>query len=301
MEFHVKNGNNVSDLQLTLARKIINLVSEEAYPVDTHIREVDLTERFSVSRTPVRAALNYLADCGIVEKRTNRGYFLIVETGKYSELPMHLPQKNDDKICETIARDWFEGHITEQVSETEIRRRYELGRLTASKILQKMAEEGIMSRLPGYGWRFEPTLNTAAAHDESYDFRILTEPSAILMPTFRPAKGAIKNLRARHEAVLNSKRTKWNISFLFSIDVDFHNFIAECSGNRFIISAIARQNRLRRLVEYVSLIDKGRWHASCREHLDILDAIQGGKIKTAARLMARHLTKAKEMGPSFEK
>lgn len=293
------NPRALSDLQLKLARQIIHLIGEQPLHAGAHLREEDLAKRFKVSRSPVRAALNFLAGLGAVEQQTNRGYFLLKTAEECADISLELPQAGDDQICERIARDWFAHRIAEEISETEIRRRYDLGRITASRILQKLSDEGVIARSPGYGWRFEPTLNTPSAHDESYDYRIMTEPAAILLPSFALNSAAADHLRARHEAVLNDKKGRRDISFLFEIDADFHNFVAACSGNRFVVKAIERQNRLRRLVEYASLIDAGRLQDSCREHLVILDALQARDRKTASRRLAEHLRKAKAAGPSY--
>jgi len=288
-----------SDLQLKLARQIITLIGEQALPVGTHLKELELADRFHVSRSPVRATLDYLESLDMVERRENRGYFLKKNAQDCEDLPFNFPKSSDDKICELIARDWFEDKISREVSETEIRKRYNLGRLTASRILQKLTDQGVVSRQPGYGWRFEPTLNSQAAHDDSYDFRMLMEPGSILLQTFKLNKVAAKRLRGRHNRVINSKDTPRDISELFELDVDFHTFVAECSANRFIIDAIARQNRLRRLVEYMSLTDPGRMAESCLEHLRILDALERDKTRLASQLMADHLQSARALGPSF--
>jgi len=293
------NSQSASDLQLKLARKIINMVGAQSLEAGAHLREEELAKRFKVSRSPVRATLNFLKSLGVVEQKTNRGYYLLKNGEEYSDVSLGLPQTSDDQICEKIGRDWFERTLDKEISETEIRRRYNLGRSTASRILQKLSDEGVISRSPGYGWRFEPTLDTPSAHDESYDFRIINEPAAILLPSFRLKLSVAGHIRARHDSIVNSKNGHADVSILFKFDAEFHEFIAECSGNRFLIAAIVRQNKLRRLVEYTSLIDTGRLQESCREHLGILDALQAGDKKAAAKLMLEHLKKAKAAGPPY--
>lgn len=295
----IATPKTVSDLQLRLARKMIDMIGERSLPAGTHLREEDLAKHFKVSRSPVRGTLNLLASLGVVERRVNRGYFLLKNGDEYTDISLGLPQTSDDQICEKIARDWFERKLDREISEAEVRRRYDLGRSTASRILQKLSDEGVISRSPGYGWRFEPTLDTPSAHDESYDFRIMNEPAAILLPSFQLNLTIADHIRSRHEATLNANGGSGDISILFGMDAEFHEFIAQCSGNRFLIAAITGQNRLRRLVEYASLTDTGRLQDSCLEHLAILDALQSDDRKRAARLMREHLRKAKNAGPSY--
>ncbi len=293
------NTGSVSDLQLNLARKIIHLIGEQSLEAGTFLREEELARRFKVSRSPVRSTLKFLYDLDVLDQQANRGYFLKKDGAELAASTLDLPQTGDKKICERIGRDWFEGKIPRELSETEVRRKYKLGRSTAARILQKLSDEGVISRLPGYGWQFEPTLDTLSAHDESYEFRIINEPAAILLPNFKLNKAQAQLIRSRHNSVLANKQTDEDISLLFDIDVQFHEFVSGCSGNRFLLATIVRQNRLRRLVEYASLIDTGRLQGSCKEHLAILDALEADEMKLASRLMAEHLQKAQAFGPSY--
>ncbi|MFU1476374.1 GntR family transcriptional regulator [Roseovarius sp. C7] len=290
--------NSKSDLQVRLARRLLQLVADGELAPGSHLREVELSERFGVSRTPVRATLSFLEGLGALEKQANKGFF--VKSGNETALQLigQLPKEDDEKVKEQIAKDWFDGKISREVSEGEIRNRYNLGKMTASRVLAALAEEGIMSRMPGYGWQFEPTLNSAAVHDESYDFRMILEPEAIQSPGFAydPVKGAA--LRLRHQKILNS-RQKPDLGEIIRLDEEFHEFIAQCSGNRFVAQCIAHQNRLRRLMEYHSLIDAGRLTGSCMEHIEILDHLAAGEHNRAADIMREHLHKAKEAAPEF--
>ena len=289
-----------SDLQIKLAREVINLAVEGKLSEGDHLREVDLSERFGVSRTPMRATLNFLVESGMAEKRTNRGFFWSGTKSQCRSFLNKLPRTDEEVLCEKIAKDWFDGRIDREVSEALVRKKYELGRLTAQRILTKLSDQGVVSRMPGYGWQFEPTLNTSAAHDESYDFRTVIESSAILSDAFVYRRQAGDEMKHRHESALKRGASKRNLVELFRLDADFHNFIAECSSNRFVVQAIQHQNRLRRLLEYNSLIDAGRMKESCEEHIAILESLEAGDQEEAAVRMREHLQKARAAGPEFE-
>ncbi len=291
---------STSDLQLRLARKIVKRIHEGSIEYGQHLREIELSEDLGVSRTPVRAVLSYLTSLGLVEKRENRGFFVVANKEDCLPFLQEMPKTDDEQIKEMIAKTWFEGDISKEVSEGEIRKRFSLGRSTAQRILNGLAEEGIISRMPGYGWQFEPTLNTAKAHDESYDFRMIIEPGAIVSSGFRYKAKAGAALKERHQRIVQQSEMEIATAELFGLDADFHSFIAECSQNRFVIQAINQQNRLRRLLEYNSLVNTGRFVASCLEHLEILDALQTGQNKNAAVAMKKHLKKAKDAGPDFQ-
>lgn len=287
-----------SDLQVRMARRLLQLIADGELKPGDHLREIELSEKFAVSRTPIRATLGFLEGLGALEKVANKGFFVSANESVALKTIEDLPQEDDEKLKNQIRKDWFDGNFPQEVSEGEIRTRYDLGKMTASRVLAALAEEGIISRMPGYGWQFEPTLNTVAAHDESYDFRMIVEPEAIMSEGFAFDTDKASILRKRHEQVLKQKR-KPILAEIIRLDEEFHEFIAQCSKNRFVAQAVAHQNCLRRLMEYHSLIDAGRLTGSCLEHIEILDHLEAGEQQKAAETMRLHLRKAKEAAPEF--
>lgn len=292
-------NNPASGLQLQLAGKIARAISEGAIKKGDHLRETALSEMLRVSRSPVRAALGLLLNADLVQSQANRGFFVTADKAACEAFLETLPKTDDEKVKEMIARDWFEGNISKEMCEGDIRKRYGLGRLSTQRILNSLSDDGVVSRMPGYGWQFQPTLNSSQAHDESYDFRLVVEPQCILIPTFRFDSAAGFALRERHMRVIHFSEVARSAADLFALDEDFHNFIAKCSGNRFLIQAVLQQNRIRRLLEYSSLLNTGRLKGSCLEHLEILNELERGDLKKAAYAMTGHLQKAKDAGPNF--
>ncbi len=70
-----RSGNNV-----TLKDEVVRLIEEEiisgALPPGTHLDEVQLSQRFGLSRTPLREALAQLRSSGLVEGRARTGTFV---------------------------------------------------------------------------------------------------------------------------------------------------------------------------------------------------------------------------------
>ena len=206
-----------------------------------------------------------------------------------------LPLEDEEQIRERIARDWFEGRIPREISENSFRSRYGLGKMTLSRVLSVLSDEGIISRMPGYGWQFEPTLNSLAATTPLTSVPGRAGRHAAVSFVY-DAIGAAA-IRARHERILSDEQH--SLSELFRLDEEFHLFIAGCSHNSFVVQAVAQQNKLRRLLEYESLIDMGRLNSSCQEHVAILDALDVGDRGRAAEAMRQHLRAAKAAAPKF--
>lgn len=287
-----------SKLQADLAGQIVDHIRRHRLPVGHHFTELGLVEEFKVSRTPVRAALRHLADLGILETQPRRGFFLKLPSdaiewtgggGRADEL---------EDLYLAIAADRMKGNVDGEVSEADLMRRYGVPRGTLIRALNRMAQDGIVERKMGHGWQFMPTLNSDAAHDESYRFRLLVEPAGLLEPTFTLDRAWARQVREAHEKVMSGEITPTAMEF-FDINAEFHDFVAACSGNRFIHQSVQNQNRLRRLLSYNWSYGQDRVVDSCREHLEILHALERGDQEWAAALMRRHLTVSSKERPEF--
>lgn len=286
-------GKAPSELQLKMARSILEYLCRHGMNAGNHLTELELVDEFQVSRSPIRGALAYLAEKGIVERRPNRGFFLKVSSHELGPDGLNLPETTEEKLLVSIAGDWFENRVPRSFSEAEFRRRYELGRMAASRVLLKLSADGIITRNRGHGWQFEQTLNTRATYDESYAFRMVVEPAAIRSSSFELDRGLAEMSRRHHDAVLNASSQATAPGTLTSIDAAFHRLLGISSRNRFFLAVIERQNSLRRIMEYAS---RSREHLleSCVQHMDILSALERGDRDEAAVLMRHHLESARE-------
>jgi len=284
-----------------LARRILQIAQRDALTAGAHLPEVKLAERLGVSRSPVRAALALLQARGVVTLAPNQGYFLAHDAGSAAFAAVELPESNEEAIYRDLVRARFANLIPQQIAVADVMRRYDCDRATATRVLSQMSEEGVVERSPGRGYVFGPVLNDAAAYNESYRFRLLVEPAAVLEPGFRPDPRRMKSLRARHLELLEAGVEKVPVAELFEVDADFHEAIGDFCGNRFLAHAIRLQTRLRRLSEYENYNDRERLSESCREHLAILDALEAGDHRRAAELLRRHVEVSQEVRPNFDK
>ena len=284
-------GRTPSEVQLKLARTIVEYLCRNDMNPGNHVTEQELVEEFRISRSPVRAALAYLAERGVCEQRPNRGYFVKLDGHSLRKLSLEMPTTAEEKLLGAIARDWFAKKVPQSFSEAEFCRRYDLGRSVATRVLFKLSEDGVISRNRGHGWRFESTLNTQETRNESYAFRVIVEPAAILSPSFELDRGAADLCRRHHELVLDPGPVETPLSTLSDIDVGFHRMIAVSSRNRFFGAAIERQNTLRRMTAYANS-NKARMIGSCVEHMEILAAIERDEREEAAELMRHHIVSA---------
>ncbi len=282
-------ASKVNDLSTNLAMQIVALVRSKDLPVGSHVTEQTIVDAFNVSRSPVRKAMAFLAEMGILRSEKNRGYFLQKTGRALDRLAASSPPANGDSRYLQVADDRLRGSLGEHVTEAEIMRRYDLTRMQAQQILHRMAREGLVTRKPGRGWMFQPILDTGEAHNQSYRFRMIIEPAAVLEPTFKIDKEAFARVRREQQAMLSGDMMRVSRARVFQIGAEFHETIVACSGNRFLLDAIRRQNQLRRLIEYKGNVDRSRLVKQCQEHLKLLELLESGDRPAAAAFLRRHL------------
>lgn len=287
-----------SDLQIQLAHQVLESLSARAAKNGEHVSEAKFAEKLGVSRSPVRSALDLLVSRSILVKEPNRGYFLATDAASLEPELIDLPDSSEDELYRKIAADRLAGELGEHVSEADLMRRYETSRGFLKRVLLRLSDDSLIERAPGHGWRFQPALMTEDAHDESYAFRLLVEPASFDQPTFTVDTAALAQARMKHEKLMQSADDV-SIRSLVEMNADFHEMLAAFSNNRYILSAMQSQNRLRRLMEIKGLVAPERVKQSCEEHLEIIAALEDGDVALAQVLLRRHLTIASRLKLAF--
>jgi DNA-binding GntR family transcriptional regulator len=211
--------NGPTSLQLKLASKVVDSLIESKAPLGHHLREQALASQFHVSRSPIRGALKYLQQTGVLVARSNLGYILVRPIERLERLSTELPKADDETLYERIIGERFRGKLEDTFMEAEFLRRFEVSRATLRRVLLRLAEDGLIQRNVGHRWSFIPAIVSEQSHDESYRFRLLIEPTGLLEPTFSADKDRIARSRARHQAIIERKASARDF---FSTNADFH-------------------------------------------------------------------------------
>ena len=287
-----------NELALQLSERILRHCHEQALAKGERLTERKLAEEFDVSRSPIRSALRVLEDRGLIA-RSAGGYTLAVDAETLGTLSFGAPPNAAEDLYVRVLRDRFAGHLGEHVSEADLIRRYDVTRGTLNKALMRLNQEGYLTRSPGRGWTFAPTLASVEAYRESYEFRLAIEPAALNSPNYRVDKSKVEQLLARHHALLEGGPSKVSSVEWFAIDAELHEMLVGFSGNQFFIQAMRTQNQLRRVVEIESFYADERVRDSFDEHVSILNALLADDRTWAATLLTRHLKLASESTEVF--
>ncbi len=293
-------GGMTRSLRTEIAARILDHVRERRLPRGQHLPEQALADLFRVSRAPVRAALKTLEQEGLVRLQPNRGFFLETDAATLESAAPPAADTADEAEDEPylrVAADRLNGQLPERVAENELIRRYGFTRNTAVKIMARVASEGWAERLPGRGWQFLPVLSSREAYENGYRFRTAIETAALQEPTFRIVPQELARLRAEQRALLDGGTIRLPRTRLFQANAGFHEVMVGWCGNPFFIDALRRVNQVRRLLEYVTA-DRSRLVRQCSEHLELLDLLSAGEIRTAAAFLRVHIEGARRIKAS---
>lgn len=282
-----------SGLVPVLAGRVLEFLTRGEHAVGDRLTEQALADELGVSRSPIRKALQYLEELGALGSNPNRGFFVAKDAAELRKIRVPTDTESDEAVYMRLAEDRLTGAVAEEVSESELMERYELTRLQVQRVLNRMARENLVDRKPGRGWLFRPVLDTVSSHRESYRFRMIIEPAAILEPTFKVDLALFEKVRRQQMQLLDGGIERWTAAERFRAGSDFHEAIMACSGNRFLIDALRNVNQLRRVIEYHSQTgsseDRARMRRQCEEHLSLLDLLEAGERMEASHALRQHL------------
>lgn len=293
---------SATPLGIEIAQQILIRARREDWQAGTPLVERALAADFGVSRSPVRAALRLLESKGVVGRSADSRALVLTRAAEEVsavEVNADLPSTDLERTYLAIVRDRFSQALPEHVSESDLMRRYDVSRATLRNALLRLMQEGLAERRRGHGWQFMPMIDSVEADRESYEFRMAIEPAGLRSSSFKADPRWLEKARGEHERMIAGGIREVSGAEFFELNAEFHEMLARFSGNRYILEAVRKQNRLRRAAEYESFPFSERMLRSCREHLAILDALLGGDRELAANLMIHHLAVSRKGGLPF--
>jgi DNA-binding GntR family transcriptional regulator len=277
-----------------LAKQIVGRARREGWALRHHLTESSLVEAFQVSRSPVRAALKLLAEQGILQAERHRGYFLAVDQEDLARVHLEVPLTDVEMVYSRLIEDRMSGALSGEIHQKSLLARYNVTRPQLLSAIERMESEGLLVRNRSRGRSFLPVIEDLRSEEASLDFRLMVEPSSILLAGFSVDYEALVRMRHSHLDLKHNIADGHLIpTQVFEVDAVFHQTIAGFSNNSFVIQAIQHHNHMRRVVEYRGYGDGKRIAAWIPEHLRVIDALERHRYQIAAEHMATHLKNGK--------
>jgi len=206
-----------------------------------------------------------------------------------------------DYVYQQIRKGIFEKRLKsgQRLPEIAAAKEYEVSRTPVREALRRLASEGLVQIVPGWGACLVPP--TREEIIDTYEVRENLEVMAI-----RKASALITPLqicRLQEQIDAEGKTfTDRNLEEYLNVNDAFHTIIAESSGNSTLIDYI--KNILSRtyvqMLFFESFFDFDT-NPSLDEHITILDALKNHNTEECVRLMKEHIQHSMEALKTEEK
>ncbi|NBB46975.1 GntR family transcriptional regulator [Rhizobium sp. CRIBSB] len=280
-----------------LAQKILDYASERGMAPGERLAEQALASHCNVSRTPIRKALQVLAERDLVIADADGGYVLSIDPMMVARLDDADEKDGDPEVYSAILRDLAAGRIGEAQTVVALQRRYDVSRQTVQNALQKLSEDNLAERGAGQQWLLKQFALGADAVAKSYEFRLATEPLALTLPDFRRDLPALTSLRQSMLILRSMSEADFDRRLFERTDFDFHMLVARGCGNPFMAEALVSHHRRRRSNTAAAHVNTYRLMQSNLEHIQILEQIERGLMELAADLMRVHIQLSQSQRP----
>ncbi len=276
-------------LQQELLFKMVSQFKAHDLKAGSSLKESLLAQTFEVSRTPVRTVLQHLCERGICKAVPYKGFVLLVDAVAIEAIDdLSSQQSRADELYLRLLIDLFFGDMAASFSEKELQQRYDANRGEIQQVLRLLENDAIVRRSPGYKWQLDGVLNTLERHTESYRCRLIFEPAGLLEPSWKLDREAFECCRDKHQQAIANPQSV-NASQLFNLSANFHELLAACSGNRFLLGIMQQHNRLRKATDLVSMHLQSSVSKACQRRLDIIDLVLAGNNQAAAKKLLQLL------------
>ncbi|MDH5886818.1 GntR family transcriptional regulator [Vibrio splendidus] len=279
----------ITKLQQDLLFKVIARLKADNAKAGSSLNESSLAQQFEVSRSPIRAVLKHLSAQGITKVVPYKGSVLQTDAADIEISGQDNDQQpRQEQLYLRVLMDLFFSELGPSFSEKDLQQRYDANRGEMQSVLRLLENDGIFRRSPGYKWQLDGVLNTLERHTESYRCRLIFEPAGLLEPTWILDGSDLEGCQERHvQAITNPESV--NASQLFSLSAEFHEQLAACSGNRFLLSTMQQHNRLRKATDLVSMHIQSSVIKSCQRRLEIIELVLEGNNHVASTKLAQLL------------
>lgn len=296
-----ETGRPPRQRHLDLALQVLKVARADGLSAGDRLPEQLFASRCNVSRTPIRKVFQILEGQGLAEADSEGGYRLAVDPATVTEDGPPLPAGEEDRLYESVLRDLAARRIAEAQTVAGLQRRYGVSRQIVQNALKRLLEEQFVERAAGQQWIFKPAGLTPESQNQSFEFRMILEPAALLAPGFHADPVALSSLRESMERLAAADAAAFDLALFDRTDRDFHALVARSCGNAFIEEALTAHHRRRRTGMGSGMGGGGanvfRLMQSNREHLRILVEIERGDLDLAADLMRVHLRLSKVERP----
>lgn len=272
-------------------------------PEGTRLFVAAVADRLAVSRSPVKRALELLAQEGLVRQDAALGYVVGQDATAQPLRPnlhlidLHLPGKTSEAL---VLPRWEEilGRVERelmhaipfgiyQISETGLCDHFSVSRTVIREVLARLHERGVISKDRASHWIAGPL--SARMLDHLHDIRRIVEPAALGQVVGMLEPQSILTMRARTDHALESGQTLAEPD-LEQIETDLHETCLAPLANPRMMQVV-RNSQLSFIVNklFATHVVRHDETAMLLEHRLVLDHLAIKDGAGAAAAMRHHL------------
>lgn len=177
------------------------------------------------------------------------------------------------------------------VDEQKLAEQYGISRTPLREALKVLASEGLVVLKPRRGCYV--TEIAPQDLDDIFPLIALLEGRCVAEAVRKMSKADLDALAAIHAKLEHSAQENRMADF-FEANQEFHKFIQEVAGNRWLLQVIQDLRKVLKLSRIHSLSLEGRLQQSLEEHRGIMAALQARDATLAEKLMHDHLLSGRE-------
>lgn len=241
----------------------------------------ELSKRYVVSLTPVRAAVEGLIRDGYLCKDENRRLTVVPRNSRKASAvrPPEQPKDYNQIISDDLVRLSLKGEEV-AIREETTAEKYGISRSSVREIFCRLAGNGILKHLPRRGWQLRPLRQ--ADLDAYIEVRVSLELKALKLAWPRLADEDLRRMLNQNRLPSSSRREPES-------DDSLHAYLIEKAGNPYIADFFERHGRYYKvLFEWEGLDRKARIQA-VRHHRAILFALLRRDRPAAIRALKNHI------------
>jgi len=206
--------------------------------------------------------------------------------------PLKRPAPLRESAYEALTQMIIAGRLEpgQHLVEVELARMLGVSRQPVREALQRLHNEGWVDLRPGYGAMVHVPAEDEV--DQLLNVRTVLESEAARLAAGRATPEAISELREM--CATGTRMVKeGDIDGAVRVNGEFHRYIAELSGNRFIADFAAQVDR--RVRWYYTPVAPARGQASWREHARLITAIAEHDQDKASKVMHEHTERTRKV------
>ena len=295
-----------SPLYALVAEVIRKSIRADRLPAGAVLLEGPVAQLLGCTRTPVRHALNALAEEGLVSRFDGRGYAVGAAGVEPERIVLTAAMLGASQEAEPVRKTLGWEAIHEQVerqvvhlsvfgrhriNELELARHFGVGRTVARNVLLRMEGLGLVEKDERLRWTVTPLDDDRINH--LYELRWLLEPAA-LDASMRAGVSADAVRMADGLRTVIGAYPDVSASALDMLEHDLHVQLLRRCPNLDLLQGLQRTRCVLTLNKHVlggsaPMPERDPFMA---EHLAVLEAVAGGDRLAAGRLLRSHLETA---------